>query len=435
MAERITIPAESAKCNWASGGGAYPSADPGAPARDAGFKPKDFPVPGAGAIVPAEDHNFLWRLGMEMLSWLRNYMVREWTDLYLGIAAANGARDLFRYTPPAGGIAQRLLEYFSAGSTATGGGNPIKVCTDGEMIYYIAGTTNVSIVAASPFALTQIWESIRAQTVSAIAADGLWVYYTSNNAADPGLSKLSRVDGVLDSNAGARFDHTLLKANGAYCAGIHPNGAAGDVDVWSVATPAYIGAGATGSASLAGMAIDADQCYVGGVRNTFDVWCYTLSAAGLVWQIALPTSAAPTIAAIAADGNYVYVATDSQALSAPWTGSASVFCLDRATGTLLWTIDAADTLDIAVDDQYLHVVFTTGVLIPFDLRRPIPGAVGSSAGWSSVDVDGISVVGGDSVTATNVKRAWLGYPTKTFMVALGNDEQRRPFHNLAVPVK
>lgn len=441
MAERIPIPTESAKCNWADGG-TYPSTDPGAPARLAGFKPKDYPVAGSGAIVPAEDHNFLWRLGMEMLSWMRDFVTRQWADIAEGITASS-ARDIFRVMP-ADAISERGATVFTVTGTGSGGsyvGNP---CTDGEQIYYYGGTG--SVVAASPVDGAEIWDNApNPASISAICTDGSYVYILGDSG-DPGLSRLIRTTGVEDSNAGTYYGGTRMLCNSDYAAVIETSAGAGTVAVYSdiQGTITQDGNFASGSTGLRDVAIDRSHCYVGGIRNSHDIWCVILSTLSHRWRITLPTGATdPNVRGIVADGCRVYVATDDTTLAAG--GQANLYALDRWTGAVLWSMEVGSSKDltngIATDGRFIYVSDSADDMHIIDISGPAPSHYGGTVTGGSVvpDMinpvcDGVSVIGNSNLT-TELKRVWMMDAVSTFRRVDGDDLQRRPFYTLAVPTE
>ena len=380
-------------------------------------------------IITADEQNWLHGLEMQLWTWFKQFAPREWSDVYEGIAATV-VFQLFRVFPShhAALLPLRLGDgIFDVPGTAAGGGVVKLLCTDGQQLYYISGTGE-SVVAADPSNGDEIWEKVLAAVGSALTVDGRGVYYMS--ATQQGLRKIDRNSGDFDGDGGTEFGCTRLRANGVYCVGVRPSSDAGRVVFWTVATPTETGT-QTPTTLLEGVAIDAEHCYVGGTRNTNDIWCYKLSDRSLVWQIALDTNA-PTVRAITADGDFVYVATEHRTLSAG--GSANLFCLSRYDGELLWTAnvknDTVDLYDCAVDDRYLYVIDEFDTLIQIRLRVPTAAPVAEATGFLSIALDGVSVAG---ASGTDFRRVWVGGATKTMMRVAGNDPNRRPFYNLAVP--
>lgn len=438
MSERVSRPSEADKCNWASGGSAYPNADPGAPVRDVGYKPKDYPVAGAGAVIPAEDHNFLWRLGMEMLSWLRDFVPREWTELSEGIAATT-YRGTFRVVPSgASKLSARLSKAWAKTSIASGVGNPSDICTDGARVYYYAGTGNEYIVAMDAATTATKWViQTPGNAVVAMTTDGYKVYSVSG-AGNPGLLQRDVADGG-NATAGTttEYGHVKLRANGLTCCGIAGNNGPGFVDMFDVDPPALRWSVDTTSPQLNALALDQQYVYVGGSRiGGSDVWAYDTVSGAPLWQSAVDANAPPSLNGICTDGDYVYVATDTFATVAG--PNRNVFCFERLTGNLLWSLDLGGNMsDCAVDQDYLYVLEDSATTLHMLKLRgsAVPGEVEQDTdSVNRVACDGTSVYVRVGSLATDVKRLYAGGASRTFMKVNGFDNYRQPLFCLAVPV-
>ena len=449
MNERVVRPTEAADCNWNDDGVTYPSTDPGGPKRLTGHKPKDVPVPGPGEVIAANDQNWLHGLEMQMVSWLRDLIPREWTELSEGIAAS-ATRELLRVVPPASGIRSRLVELYSTAAVTTGGANPRSIATDGLRVYYFGGTGNKYIVAVSPVdgedgaaGGIPLWEinPHGANDVLAVCTDGTYVYY-SMNAGPTGLQRVDAVDGTNLTTAGATHSHNKLRANGVNVVGIEGSTGAGDLDIWLRSAMTLVATKVTGSASLRGLALDEDTAYVGGDRNgADDVWAYPLTGGAVSWTAQLDGNA-PTIRDICTDGDFIYVATDSFAIVAG--GNRSLFCLERVNGTVLWAADLGVNISmLAVDDEYLYAVDIAAKVL-YMLRKGPPGEsatplaikLKSNVTGGSTDTiasDGTSLFFPDGATATNLRRLATAQASKLFMRAAGTDNRRRPIQTLAIP--
>ncbi len=445
MTERIPAPTEIADTNWNDDGVTYPSTDPGGAKRLTGFKPDNVPpASGDGEIVTANDQNWLHGLTMLMLTWIKSFIPREWTELSEGIAAANliASRTLFRVVSPSSGIRSRLVTMWTTTSVATGTGDPKAISNDGEQAYYVAGTGNRYVVAVSPVDGSLIWEinPHGAADVTALTADGRYVYYVLS-ATVTGLQRVDR-DGTNLTVAGVTLNHNKLRANGGWVAGISGSTGAGDADIWRLSDMTLVATKATGSAGLTGLAIDEDNIYVGGVRNTSDVWAYTTVSGGAVWAVQLDANAL-TINDMCSDGDFVYVATNTAAIAAG--GNRALFCLDRVSGLVLWSMDiGVSVTHCAVDDEYIYALDNAANNL-YMIRKGqtgqagIPGVVkvkGSVAVAANdvLTVDGVSIYGRPSGAATDLIRISNGGISKTFMLAAGIDIRRRPFYTLALPV-
>lgn len=424
MAERIPIPATAANVEWNTNP-TNPSTDPSLQ-RAAGWAVNEIP--------DAQEFNYLQTMWGDFLVWLRSFAPREWTDIWEALADVTDVSQLFYVYPPAAGMHARGLGMWAVAGTGSGTGVVSQPCTDGEQIYHLDGAY---IVAVDPADGTQIWEvDPEGIPLTAITTDGSAVYVTTNNVGYPGLYEIGRTAGSTVDTAGTEYACGQLVANGEYCVGTNPASGGGKVVTWSGLGTALVQDGVydTGSAALPNVAIDSTQCYVGGTRNTYDVWAVAMAApTTYVWRITLPVTTAPTVYGIAADGDCVYVGTEQKTLSAG--GTANIFCLDRTTGAVLWTMDLPGDQDfgVAVDDRYLYSVNDSGVMSIVRLRSSVPSVVHSLSVFAQPQCDGVSVIG-TGATSSQLRRVWVLGASKLMMRADGNDPNRRPFHNLAIPV-
>ena len=432
MSERYPRPATADNVGWNTTP-TNPSTDPGAAVRAAGWA--------TNAIPGSDEFNYVQTMLGDFAQWLEGFAAREWNQIAQGIAASS-YMDLFRVTPPLGSsiMSPRLSQWFSLTGTAATGGNVIHICGDGEQIYYVSGSVGQSVIAANPNGITEIWETSPFTQHTAICADGLNVYAMSPfSPSELGLRKINRTTGATLATAGAEYACSDLRANGVYCVGISPASNAGGLVFYTVATPVETGVNAV-STQLNGVAIDEDQCYVGGARaGGNDVWCCKLSDRSYPWQVPLDTNA-PTVNAICADGDYVYVCTDNFVTALPGTPNRDLFCLERTSGAIIWSMDIGADLDAcAVDSDYLYVVTSAGLAYAIRLRGSV-GVGGIVASQTSVAaaggifVDGMNLFCQDGAAATKMRSLATTSATRGFMRVNGADPARRPFHNLAIPI-
>lgn len=415
MTERNVIPATAVKIEWNTNP-THASTDP-ASQRAAGWDVDE--IPGS------DEFNFIQTMIGDFFVWLRACLAREWTEVSEGIAATS-YRDLFRVVPPTAGIADRGAAKFHVQSTATGIGNVYQLRTDGEQLYYIAGTGQAYLVIASPVDGSALDDIAIGFAPTALACDGLAIYL-GGNAGNPGLRKYDREGGFLAAG-GTEFGHNEIASNGVYAIGALQATNPNRITFWTVATPTEEGQ-ANDTGPVLCVAIDADQGYTARVGN---VLAWTLSTRANAWGSIIPTTTDATPVAIAADGDYVYIVTDLKTLIAG--GVANLYCYSRHDGSLRWTlnVDAADLIDVAVDDRYLWVVASGGLLYQIRLGSQ-PGVVGRVAPAARVVTDGVHLYGTSGTDAAYLYGIHAGEPTKLFMRATGNDPNRRPFFNLAIP--
>jgi hypothetical protein len=447
MTERIPAPADIANTNWNSDGTTYPSVDPGGAKRATGFKPINVPPgSGDGEIITANDQNYLHGLAMQLHNWVKQFIPREWEELSEGIANATATRQLLRVVPPSGGIRSRGVQLYSTPSVATGVGLPRDIVTDGLRTFYFGGTGDRYIVAVSPVdgqdgagGGVPLWEinPHGVATVMGIGCDGAYLFY-SMSATVTGLQRVDADTGGNLASAGTKVGHFQIRSNGINAVGIKTGGV---VDSWDIA-PMTDNWTNTPTTALWGIAIDEDNTYVGGVRNTNDIWAYTNASGSSAWSVQLdPTSR--QVAGIAADGDFVYVVTDRVALSAG--GFGCLFCLERTTGAVLWVKDlGVDITHVAVDDEYIFALDNSADNLYIIRKGQVGPALGSPGivkvvsnmgayATTTISVDGTSVWTHDAATPANIKRISTGGPSKTFMRVVGGDPRRRPTHTLAIP--
>ena len=427
MTERNARPATNDNIGWNTTP-TNPSTDPGGALRAAGWA--------TDAIPGSDEFNYIQTMLGDNALWIESFIPREWEDIREALAKAT-VRDLFRVVPPLAAMRGRLDEAYSTAGTAATGGFPSFMCTDGEQIYYIAGAGNVSLIAARPTDGVEIWESGAVTQFLAITADGLFVY-ASGAAADVGLRKIDRTDGTAAGNVnGTGHSYRLVRANGVYVVMIAPSVNLGKMDVFTAAAPTFT-ANAAPTGNLNALGIDVDRCYIGGTRNAGkDVWAYDLADVGVlvaVWSTALDANDPSPVNSIVADGDYVYVACDSFAIAAG--GNRGLFCLDRVTGLVVWSMDLGADVDfLATDGVYLYAADSAEDLHMIKLAVG-PGEVHSPVAdvASHIARDGVSVFCSDGATPANFRRLWTGGPTRTFMRAAPADPTRRPWPNLAIPI-
>jgi hypothetical protein len=306
----------------------------------------------------------------------------------------------------------------------------IDVVTDGFQIYYAQSDT---VRAASPADISPgewNYQPVASQNIIALACDGFRVY-----ALIPYQASADEIY-LLNPTTGAKV--TGISLGSSDCTNLAANGEWLVVLLGNLAycydtldgTPVQQGS-ANHTAALAAVAVDATQAYIGGTQGTDnkDVRAVTLATQATAWSVALPTTSAPTVNAIAADGEYVYVGIDWTAMGG---GSVNLFFLSAFHGTVVWSLDTSSNVDhVFVDDRFVYITKDAGTpnVIAVDKRTGLE--IFYFSGMSARDCDGLSFCGANG---NNVMRRWRGNATRTFMRADPEDPNRRPFHKYAVPV-
>jgi hypothetical protein len=380
----------------------------------------------------------------ELADWLKTVSPREFTTLSEAIAAVT-LGDVFRVS---GGDPLKYLGEVDWSVQGGNGANIIRdVVCDGERVYYsqFDGTRD-EVFAADPEDGSDAWVSpITPPSVAtqlAIAADGLYVYTLRTTATGVGAtawaydpSDGSSVRGLFGGYTG---NAQAIDANGVHCVIISNS----SVDIQSsvVATGAVAGSTWTRGAAANAIAAGRNRLFVGGTRSGTDVEARDITDPSTgIWGITLPTTGAPTVNAIATDGERVYVGTDRIALSAG--GNANLFVLNAnpptSVGVLLYAADivgAASDIDrLSVDDRYVVAFDSNNRSYFIDKRR------GDYLGVALTTIhlfcaDGVSYYGRDeNAPFDDLVRYYRGGVTRTFQRVDGDDPGRYPFFNLAIP--
>lgn len=429
MSELPSTRPDATELHWADGGTPNTTTMPNEGKKDDGFVLEDTP--------PAAEENWWRKRTGELAAYFAGAVPRVFTTLSEGITAT-AAGDVFRILPNVTNINTRLAEQYNkegeGGAVAV-----VAVRTDGERIYYAQGD---HLIAASPEDSDDVDWNVQPTVgvnILDLWADGFKVYVLLPYGANLEAILINPATGTITGSAHiASPSCTLIRANGSHMV----IGQGNSLLVYNnlSAVPAYLGAydhtAAVRAAALTNSkaltsASETELAIIGGSRgtDTFDVRAVKMSDRAALWSVQLPTTAAPTINAIVSDGERCYVAFDAGTISGNW---ACVACLSELTGDFLWAAPNgnfnADLL--AVDDKLLYVSSDAGNLHVYDKRT------GETIGLVSGDIfvgdcDGVSIVGHDG--ANNVLRHHSGVASQTFVRVEGDDPNRRPFHNLAVP--
>lgn len=390
---------------------------------------------------PAAAHMnwMLWISGL-VDNWIDAAHIREFSDLNEAIAATTTPQ-LFRIGQPAAGNYLPKVDVFAPVTPASITGNISDVKTDGLRIYIRDDASN--LVAIDPETGSELWnKTVLAGVSRAMAADGFGIYMATSVVQ--GFRHYDPSDGaLLASGIGTIVGAQVIKSNGA-------NAVA--VDFAATTIFFYSGLGGTivedGTVAMGGnyvaddLAIDRNRVYVlarDTVANTTQVRCYDLATRGLLWTFNNPTvPAAKNIASIAADGEFIYLACDASTLSAPaWAaGDAyNALIIDR-NGFFAAFADVGtlgDLVNVETDGGLCFFVDSAGVTRATSTRGLSLGYLWGQGDVVTTDVDGVSSCGFDSTNKV-VRRRSADQPV-TFQRVDGDDANRRPLHNLAIPMR
>lgn len=438
MSERYPIPTDAAKVGWRTNPSGNTITEPNASKRADGYVFEE--------EVPYDELNWEMKLWGDLLLWLQGFSPREWSEIREGIEAASPP-DLFRVHQPASDNWARGEQAF--GLTPTSFVGRSWVAGDGQRFY--ASSNAGRWAGLDPVDGSEDWNvntfSGGLVSLGKPAADGLNVYIMGASAA-VGLVLLDPSDGTERARGGTQYGGTACRiaANGAYAVVGQPGGNVTRIYYYDTlgGTPNETGFTDHGVA-INDVAIDAEAAYFGGAPNgaVTPIRSHKLSDRTQIWFVNLPaTTSAPTIYAIATDGNHVYVGTDRQQLTAT-SAYVNLFCLDRLDGSMLWAIDVqapamTDPVEsLCIDDRYLYAT-TNGTEIwthVIDLSRPEPWPVWRIEDQQAEACDGISFASVTGTTTAPVYRNYWMDHTRTFQRVNGNDPSRAPFHNLAIPTE
>jgi hypothetical protein len=400
-------------------------------------------------LHPAEYENWLRREVGRRFVWLDETHAREFDDLYTAISAVSTPGRFYVHAPSAG-----LYDLGEPNWSLQGGAGAVSVsgmAVDGEWIFYQQGTTSVYKATPRDGSTDTGWPVSPSQGVGCLATDGGVVVSSPTSSAAYGVYTLERTDGSARATGGAtnrKFQQ--VRANGYHAIGIQATGDLTNAwvydDIQNATSITEQGAVAHG-ANINAVAMDYRYGYVGGVQGTSpvcDVRAFDLASRSQAWTLTLPYTSAPTVKALCADGEFVFISCTRGALDdgnfanlwAVPTGNPGLYRTESAlTGpTPLWYADLTSGVDltaISCDDYWLYVYDATGekTLV---LNKRTGTVVLEIADTKIFDADGVSIYGSDA--SDKIQRHWRGGPSREFMTVLASDQSRKPFHKLAVPL-
>jgi len=390
---------------------------------------------------PASAH-FNWMLRQNGLidNWLAANIVREFSGLSEAIAATT-TPEIFRIGQPAAGNTAPGSDAFTALTPVEITGNVVDIRTDGSRIYISDDAGN--LIAIDPETGATLWAIVPFQAMAPMAVTGDYIYLGVSTLV--GMQERNTSDGSTNQtiSSGAAGASKIV-ANGEYAVVI---------DFATTGAYYYSGLGATlaydGSQTTVGnyifrdVAIDQENVYFlnyDTVADISSVSCYDLATRSLQWSYNNPTgTATKNINSIATDGEFIYLACDSAALdgSVAWaTGETyNAFVLDKAGKYAAYAnIGSLGDLDIvATDGNLLYYTDSAGLAHVSTLRGMTMGYLWTQGTMDIHDVDGVSSVGLDG--SNQIVRKMSADQPVTFQRTDGDDPNRRPFFNLAIPLR
>lgn len=442
MTERVARPTDALKAGWRTDAGGNPILEPNASKRADGWAFEE--------QWPHQEANWQFKLHGDLWLWLFDFMPREWLDLKQGIDG-HVAPQRFVVGRPASGNLYRGYVIFSEPTQSLE--LPTWVVTDGRRIYYIDANVAVegqNVVAMDPEDGIQLWTQAKVTTeLVGLASDGDRVY-TSEDGQN-GVDVRSPSTGAISAHGGTQGELRFMATNGVFLIGEFTNSIyfLNDLDAAPVET-GFVSYGAVVRAT----AIDTFRAYVTGEQAAGMTRCYDLVSRALLWSVDPPTTVQPLGAAIATDGDHLYVGTDNVVLTAGGD-NVNLFVYDRTRGVLVGAYEIGANSDdvkrLAVDDRWLYVTTenaTGGVhreihIIDLrsglvDVRQPVsvnlPAALGDETVWAC---DGVGAVIVDNASAggdPEIRRDLIHTKPRNFQRVAGDDSGRQPFFNAAIPI-
>jgi len=397
--------------------------EPSAPKRDDGFNLNE--------VVTYPLINWLFRLIIRTILWFKSWQIRAFSNLESAVALlsveVSPEGHVFILGKSTGFEAPMSTVWSLAGDKS-----PTAItamATDGEFIYYGQGNF---LIRADRNGL-KIAERDLGATVQVITADGFAV--VAGTVAQAG-SELYNVDRLtLADRAGypllALVDIEGLAADGVVFA-VDDGGVDGQLFRHSGAP--FIGALVHG-ATVRAVAIDWRYAYVAGdVTGGFQVRAYNKATAALVWSVGIQ-GGTPLIFCMESDGERLFITSttvnDGGNLS-------NIRCFRIKDGVRLWrTITANGNAPSActLDERYMYANDGTGQGYVFDkFTGDCLHEYTHAAQQNAVAADGDAIfMGGVESGGVGMIRYSRGNGTKQYIKADGDDPNRRPFFNLAIP--
>lgn len=420
--------------HWADGSTPNPTTEPNESKKDDGFIFEDIP--------PASEENWWRKHTGDLVRWIAAAHSREFETLTEAIIATSYP-ETFKIRPPSTGMTIRGSVAFNVQGPST----PASIdgsCTDGQRIYYIQDD---DVIACNPETGAVLWNvtpRTSAAAAKAIDCDGNYVIVGfPYDVTEAELYFLDPSNGStlysLQFGTSSVYDILGIASNGKYAAILAKNSATGaDISIYdlTVTPPSFSAV----SGNIAGNSVNLDGRVVIDDEKAFAVYddtfytCLIQNPATSQTVNSTSIFTGPTIFyCLSTDGLRVYVVTQRNPLIVG--GNANLICFNRETAAVVYTRDLAATnlISCTIDENYLYFstpTNLTGIVEKYDCIYTF-GTL-SNALVQGHGCDGLSFVATDG--ADYIKRFWKSTATKYYMKALDDDDNRRPYYNLAIPI-
>ncbi len=402
---------------------------------------------------PSPSHvNYLLREDSRLIAWIEGRLPRHFTRLDEPID--NSDMDIGRlFYVDRDTMTSRLDETVHTGDT---GNNISRIVTDGQ--YLFTSDANGDIRAFTyddPLVASELWSVAPHSGIipHGLAADGAAVYaqWQPAGAATNNLRRLSRTSGATTHQVTLTVDTSLLgsiDSNGDDLVGTMGTG---NRDIYIVQASDLTAGAKPGTVSNAWDAVSGsiDHLSIGADRvvgvgsatgtGTYQVKAWNLATGSTVWSYAFST----TVQAVymsAQDGEYVYVASAQRTDSGV---AMNVICLSLYDGSVIWRQDCGgdNARSIAVDDRVVWVQVVNGAnMDAYALDKRNGEILGVEATISSGGLIQVRTACSDGLRfysphADDVVTHERRTAARLYQKVAGDDPNRMPFYNLAVPVE
>lgn len=328
--------------------------------------------------------------------------------------------------------------------------NPTSLATDGEYVIVSSGSA-VTVYAASDLS-TPIWgPTSLGATVNDVDIDGEYAWAVTNAQAGAEVYRLNRETGATIETIEVGLNVIAIASNGQFVTYIAANNTIYLESIPFSGTPDTF----THNDVVYDCAIDGQQIYLaaetdnGGAAEVLRAFQITSpSGIALVQNWFVAGTGSQDFKRVITDGFQVYAAGD-------FTGTINLAAFRADSGALQWSATVAfDPVALAVDHTRLYVAHNNGAglarVVQYNKRTGVASVpyfnVSSSLTFVSAVTDTITALAADGMTffaSTNVVdptsdqtlfRRDIKRGHQMYKRALGNDPNRVPFHNLAIPL-
>jgi len=417
--------------DWNTGPGANPSTPPTVGKKQSGWAFQD--------EVPHDELNYNWQGQRENLGHLLAQTPREFDNLSEALLVSAvplitpGDVIRVRQSDPLRAMGDQQWNVLGDAGALT----VTALATDGARVYY--GQAGGQITAADPETGATLWKVVtQPEQPLVMESDGKFLYVGRQVGGAADFYIYNASTGALVWSVATVAPPSLLAVNGQYFA--YRQATLGVVRIYSTpgGAPVLIGdVVIPGQLNAYDLAMSADWLIYTGLNSTDDrhVRAIDLATITPVWEVSYPSVNVNILTTgCVTDGDLVYTTTQAENLH---DGTPrSLWAFELQTGRLVWTTDvngAVDAQNVAVDDRYVYATDTNNDLLVCEKFSGKP--IHRQADIYLLAVDGIKLYGSDAVvTGNNVRAHFRSRPSAEFARVDAGDTQRRPFHNLAVPI-